>query len=89
MFGYTIYSMLSGKQFRLGRATVALEAIGGTRSLVTVPKGAIIRVTSGPPGPGVGTVGVLWEGRTLAMFAVDVEQRGTEDTDPTGQSASA
>ena len=70
--------MLTGKRFTISKATVALEAENGTRSLVTVPQGAIIKVTSGPPGQGMGTVGVLWEGRTLAMFAVDIEKRGTE-----------
>jgi len=81
--------MLTGKQFTIITATVALEATNGTRSLLTVPEGAIITVTSGPTALGTGTVGVQWEGRTLAMFAVDLEKRGKEVAEGTNQSAHA
>lgn len=81
--------MFTGKRFTLSKATVAHEATNGTRSLITVPERAIIEVTSGPPAPSMGTIAVTWEGRTLAMFAVDIEKRGIEVTEATGQSASA
>jgi hypothetical protein len=45
-----------------------------------VPAGAIIKVLSGPKN-GNGLVSVLWEDRTLGMFAVDVDVRGTEILD--------
>jgi hypothetical protein len=79
--------MLTGKQFTIIKATVALEATNGTRSLLAVQEGAVITVTSGPTVLGTGTVGVLWEGRTLAMFAVDIEKRGIEVAELTAQSA--
>ena len=79
--------MLIGKRFTISKATVALEATNGTRSLVTIPHGVIIEVTSGPTGQGMGTVGVLWEGRSLAMFAIDIEKRGIELVEAASQSA--
>jgi hypothetical protein len=36
--------MLSGKEFRLLRATLAVEVIDGKRTAVMVPVGSIIRV---------------------------------------------
>jgi hypothetical protein len=81
--------MLTGKTFTISRATVVLESINGTRSLANIPQGAIIEVTSRPTGPGMGTVAVLWDDRTFAMVTVDIEKRGTEIADPTGQSAGA
>ena len=75
--------MLSGKRFRLERGTLAVERVGGALSkpcAVTVPAGTIIRVLSGPK-DGDGLVSVQWDGRTLGMFAVDVNIRGTEVED--------
>ena len=75
--------MLTGKQFRLERGTLAVEGVDskdGKRRAVTVPAGAVIRVLSGPT-KGDGLVSVLWEGRALGMFEVDVNVRGTEILD--------
>ncbi|MCU1334467.1 MAG: hypothetical protein JWO19_48 [Bryobacterales bacterium] len=72
--------MLSGKRFKLERATLAVEVIDGRRTAVTIPAGAIVKVAAGPVN-GDGIMNVLWEGRKLAMFAVDVNVRGTEITD--------
>ena len=69
--------MLTGKQFKLERPTVSVERLDGHRKAVTLPAGAIIKVLSGSMGDGDRMVEVLWEGRTLAMFAVDVNVRGT------------
>lgn len=77
--------MLSGRRFKLERATLAVEAAEGKRRAVTVPAGTIIKVTSGPVN-GDGLVDVLWDNRLLSMFAVDVDVRGTEISD---QSAKA
>lgn len=74
--------MLTGKRFRLTKSILALEATNGTRTAVTVPTGAIIQVISGPTGEGeTGTVRVLWEGRTVTMFVVDIRRRGAEFQD--------
>jgi hypothetical protein len=75
--------LLTGKQFKLERGTLAIERLngdGGKPRAVTVPAGAIIKVLSGPH-DGDGLVRILWEGRTLGMFEVDVNVRGTEITD--------
>jgi len=70
--------MLTGKRFRLERATLALGVANGKRNAVTVPAGAILKVVSGPTGDGDRMVDVHWEGQTLTMFAIDVDVRGTE-----------
>ena len=68
--------MLTGKRFTLTKSILALEATGTSRMAVPVPAGAIIEVISGPSREGdVGTVSVLWEGRSVAMFAIDVQLR--------------
>ena len=48
---------------------------------LTIPAGAIIKVVSGSTGDGDRMVDVLWEGRTVTMFADDVDVLGTEITD--------
>ncbi len=72
--------MLTGKKFTLSKETLALHVAEGKRTAVHIPSGAIIKVVSGPKN-GDGIVDVLWEGRTVAMFLVDVEARGTELTE--------
>lgn len=74
--------MLSGKRFKIGTPTLALEAKDNERSAVTIPAGAVVRVLSGPLRKGdTGTLSVEWEGRTVAMFAIDLEVRGIEIKD--------
>ena len=72
--------MLSGKRFRLTRPTTGMQHMNGAATLVTIPAAARIRVLSGPNGSerDKGLVYVLWEGREVALFAVDVEARGIE-----------
>jgi hypothetical protein len=71
--------MLTGKRFTLKKSILALDATEGTRTAVTVPAGAVIKVTSGPSREDdTGTVSVLWDGRTVAMFAIDIRSRGAE-----------
>lgn len=72
--------MLTGKRFKLERATLGVETIDGKRRAVTIPADAVIKVVAGPNN-GDGLVDVLWEGRALGMFAIDVDIRGTEVTD--------
>jgi hypothetical protein len=68
--------MLSGKQFKILRATLAVELID-ERTVVTVPGGSIIRVFSQPTRVNP-LVGVYWECRKLEMFAVDVRNRSAK-----------
>jgi hypothetical protein len=72
--------MLTGRRFKLERATLAVEYVDGKRRAVTLPVGTIIKVVSGPQN-GDGMVDILWAERLLAMFEVDVNVRGTEITD--------
>jgi hypothetical protein len=69
--------MLTGKLFRLGERTLAIEVVYGKRRAVTVPAGAIFKVVPGL-GDGQQTVDILWEGRILEIFTCDVNMRGTE-----------
>ena len=69
--------MLTGKTFKLERATLAVTIAEGRRRAVAIPAGAIIKVIAGPT-PGDRMVDVLWDGKTVEMFAVDVDVRGTE-----------
>ena len=69
--------MLTGKRFKLEISTMAVESVDGKRVAVTVPAGETIKVVSGPR-HGDRMMDVLWDGRVVMMFAVDVEERGTE-----------
>ena len=70
--------MLTGRRFRLERATLAVERVAGKLRAVTIPAGSILTVLSGPI---KGMVKIDWEGRTIEMFEVDLSVRGTELTD--------
>ena len=73
--------MLSGKRFELMRPTTGIELFNGRPSLVTIPAYDCFRVLFGPYAhdlPDERLVCVLWEGRRVALFAVDVEERGIE-----------
>ena len=71
--------MLSGKRFTLKRSILAIDIIDGKRTAVSVPAGATIEVLSGSAHGDV-SVEVLWDGRTVVMFAIDVTERGAEIT---------
>jgi len=68
--------MLS-KLYRLSRDTVSLETIGSRKQIVRIPKDAVIevlKVLNGPEGRPMARV--FWEGKTLEVFAEDIERRG-------------
>lgn len=77
--------MLTGRRFRLNRPTLAINGVD-RRQTSFVPAGAIIQVVSGPTSESDRMVDVLWDGKLVTMFAVDVNVRGTEVLD---ESASA
>jgi len=69
--------MLRGTLYRLSRDTISLEATGKRKQLVRVPEGAVIEVLKLLRGPeGRQMAEVLWAGKTLEMFAEDIERRG-------------
>ena len=70
--------MLTGKRFKLGNPTMALDVVDGKRVALTIPAGETIKVVSGPSSQDDRLVDVVWDGRTVAMFAFDVNVRGTE-----------
>ena len=70
--------MFTGKRFRLNKTTLGLDSSGTKQRTVQIPAGSIIQVT------GSGTsdvmVAIQWESLKLAMFVIDVQQRGEELT---------
>jgi hypothetical protein len=70
--------MLSGKRFRLKRATISIETTIEDRLMVMVPTGAVVTVLSGPRPDDMRMVDILWDKRTLVMFAGDILERGEE-----------
>jgi len=73
--------MLSGRRFKLETPTLAIDGVNGKRHTSYVPAGAIIKVVSGPTSAGDRMVDVLWDGKIVTMFAIDVNVRGTEVLD--------
>jgi len=69
--------METKKKLRITRATIALDVISGKPTVVTIPMETIL---TGAPGfiDGEKMVKVLWEGRAVQMFAVDLVMRGVE-----------
>ena len=77
--------MLTGKRFSLERSTLALCIEEGKRRMITIPVGTVLKVVSEPTSY-EHMVEVLWEGRVVTMFAVDVDVPDMEVKD---ESASA
>ena len=73
--------MLTGKRYRLERPTLAIHSTNGKRESLYVPAEAIVKVVSGPTSTGDRMVDVLWDGKIVTMFAIDVNIRGTEILD--------
>lgn len=63
--------MLSNKRFKLTKPALALDVVV-RQGWITIPAGEIIRVLAGPNGEGNKMIDVLWEGRMLTMYAIEV-----------------
>jgi hypothetical protein len=63
--------------FRLERTTLAIGELNGKPVAVTIPAGEIVKLVL-KPSDGNKMVDVLWDGRAVAMYAVDLQQRGLE-----------
>ena len=72
--------MPTGKRFTLAIPTIAIDTAGDKRAAVTIPAEALVEVISGPRSEDL-MIDVLWKGRVVLMFAVDLEERGTEITE--------
>ena len=69
--------MLRSTLYRLCRDTVSLETIGSRKRIVRIPKDAVIEVLRLGRGPeGRPMARAFWEGKTLELFAEDIERRG-------------
>ena len=68
--------MHTGK-FKLDKTTLAIGDVNGKRVAVTIPAGDIVELIADPD-PGNKMVDVLWEGRTVAMYATDLKWRGIQ-----------
>ena len=84
--------MLSGKHFRITRPTVGIHLVDGEGAIISIPTDGVIEILSGPNEHGKrhekGLVYALWEGQTVALFAVDIEARGVEIRAEDGQEVS-
>jgi hypothetical protein len=80
--------MLTGRRFELTAPTLILDISNSKHvATITVPVGAILKVVSGPSSERDRMVEVMWEGRLVMMFAIDLTVRGREiadSTDPIG-----
>lgn len=77
--------MLRGKRFRLKRATISIESTVDDRLVVMIPTSAVVTVLSGPRPDDMRMIDILWDKKTLVMFAVDILERGEEITDKSAE----
>jgi hypothetical protein len=71
--------MYKDKRFRIKTPTLGILAIRNQRIPVAVPANATIEVVSHTHANRM--IDVVWEGRTLKMFAQDIRERGEEVAD--------
>jgi hypothetical protein len=63
--------------YKLNGSIPAIESVGGHRTAIMIPEGALVRVIS-PPLPYSRMVDILWDGRTLAVFLEVLTERSVE-----------
>ena len=63
--------MFTGKKFRLMSATIGVIATSEPKSVVRIPRDAVVQVLLGPVGNSR-TLEVHYEGQTLLMFVDDI-----------------
>jgi hypothetical protein len=68
--------MLSGKQYRLNAATLAIDSSGDRRIAITIPEGETIEVLRGPSPNDMRMVDIEWNGKELVVFLADVHDHG-------------
>jgi hypothetical protein len=64
-------------RFKLDKTTLAMGDVNGKRVAVTISAGDTVNLIANPS-PWNKMVDVIWEGRTVSMYAVDLKQRGIE-----------
>ena len=68
--------METSTRLRITRTTIALDVLA-QKTIVTIPIEAVLTVLPGFA-DGDKMVKVLWEGREIQMFAIDLAMRGVE-----------
>jgi hypothetical protein len=63
------------RKFKLEQTTLAIGDLNGKRVAVRIPAGDVVKLVS-HPSPWNKMVDVLWEGRMVAMYAIDLRLRG-------------
>jgi len=66
---------MTGQRYRLTTPTLAIMSLDGQNLPVTVPMGSIVQVKDGPL-DGDRLIDVVWDGRTVSMFTIDLRDRG-------------
>jgi len=64
-----------GRQYRLRTATLGLASVDDHQIAVTIPANAIVTM-AGPSRDDSRLVDVHWQDRALALFALDMRERG-------------
>ena len=67
---------MRGHTYSLNSAILAIHTVDGERTATMVPQGAVVTVQDVPL-DGNRLVDVLWDGKLMMMFAIDLKQRGT------------
>jgi len=75
--------MRAGTRFRLSTSTLTVGSTPRGRVAVTIPAGEIVKVAAEPHAEDC-MVNVLYNGRLLSMFVVDLESRGEELPEASG-----
>ena len=65
-------------RFKLDKTTLAIGDVNGKPVAVTIPAGDIVKLIADPSHENEEMVDVLWEGRTVAMYATDLKWRGIQ-----------
>ena len=81
--------MFTGNLLKLKSTVLGIYSVDGQRTAVMIPAGATVKIISGPRTEDR-MVDILWDGRVVAAFAVDIVNRGEEvQTVRGGRSTSA
>ena len=65
-----------GQTYSLNSAIFAIHTVDGERTATMVPQGAVVTIQEGPMN-GNRLIDVLWDGKLVMMFVIDLKHRGT------------
>ena len=69
--------MLTGRVLQLKSSILGIYSVDRQRTAVLIPEGSAVKVISEPNAEDR-MVDILWDGRVIAVFAVDIINRGEE-----------